>query len=142
MNNYLFEPIIAKKNMCVPAVLQMVLHHFGVDIDQTIISEQFNIVPDNDFNNPKVWGTHIYDDTLNEFFQKNSINLKEKYIPINHFMDSIFFVDELKEMLTKEIVIICGYNYTWLFGNKEDVFQHVSIVVDVFENKNEIILLS
>ena len=60
---------------------------------------------------------------------------------LKKFCISKRYDNELKEMLTKEIVIICGYNYTWLFGNKEDVFQHVSIVVDVFENKNEIILL-
>ena len=72
MNNYnLYEQVIAKRNMCVPAVLQMVLKRFGIVMDQTSISEQLGIVPDNDSNNPKIWGTHIYDNTLNDFFQNN-----------------------------------------------------------------------
>ncbi len=142
MNNYnLYEQVIAKRNMCVPAVLQMVLKRFGIVMDQTSISEQLGIVPDNDSNNPKIWGTHIYDNTLNDFFQNNSICLRENYIPINHFMDSVFLLDKLNELLPKETAIICGYNYSWLFGDKEDVFQHVSIIIDVNEDKNEVVLL-
>ena len=44
-------------------------------------------------------------------------------------------------MLKKDITVICGYNYSWLYGHKEDSFQHVSIVTEILERGNKVSLL-
>lgn len=141
MNNS-YEPIVAKPNFCVPAVLQMVLKHFGVkEMTQDEIASQLFITPDRNDVEHINWGARIENDTLNIFFQNNGLELQEKYISINQFMDSSFLIDKLQELIQKQVSIICGYNYTWLFGDREDTFRHVSIVVDVFLNEDKVLLL-
>jgi hypothetical protein len=141
MNNS-YEPIVAKPNFCVPAVLQMVLKYYGVkEMTQDEIASQLLITPDRDDVEHINWGARIENDTLNIFFQNNGLELKEEYISINQFMDSFFLMEKLQELIQKQVSIICGYNYTWLFGNGEDTFRHVSIVVDVFLNEDRVLLL-
>lgn len=142
MDNYMFAPVIAKRNYCVPATLQMVLEHYNIQgFDQDKIASSLSIVSDDDTVEHVKWGTQIDNDTLNNFFGNNHINLQEKYVPINHFMDGYFMIHRLKELLQNDISIICGYNYTWLFGNREDTYRHVSIIVDVDVMSEKVLLL-
>ena len=142
MNNYIQKPVVAKPNYCVPAVLEMVLMHYGIQgITQDNIAAQLTIVPENKGVEHINWGAHINDNTINLFFQKNGIELIEKYIPINQIMDSYFFEEKVRDLLHQKISIICGYNYTWLFGNREDSFRHVSIIVDTCSESEKILIL-
>lgn len=142
MNKYKYNLIIAKPNFCVPATLQMVLEYHGITgINQELIASQLTITPDNDDIEHIHWGTYIEHNTLNSFFKRNEICLNEKYIPINIFMDSDFFIEKVKELLDNNISIICGYNYTWLFGDCDDTYRHVSIIVDIILNENKVLLL-
>lgn len=142
MNNYVLFPIVAKQNYCVPAVLQMVLEHYNIyGFDQDRIAANLSIVADDmDIEHAK-WGAQIKKDTINNFFLHNQINLQEKFISINQFMDEYFMSNKIKELLQNGISIICGYNYTWLFGNREDTYRHVSIIVDIDVKSGEILLL-
>lgn len=141
MKKYVKQVVTAKRNYCVPAVLQMVLEHHGIfGLTQDIIANQLDIVPDNEKVDHIYWGTQIANNTLNNFFEHNGINLYEQYMNINTFMDDYFFQETIVDMLKKEISIICGYNYTWLYGNREDTYRHVSIIVD-FDSKTEKVTL-
>ena len=128
---YVNQVTIAKPNWCVPAVLEMVLRHYGIEcISQQDIAEQLKITPVENGISHKQWGAHVKDGTLNEFFQANNIPLKENYYPVSHILDELFFVDEIQRILKKsEVSIICGYTYERLFDIGDDVYQHVSIIV-------------
>lgn len=142
MKKFIDNPIVAKQNYCVPAVLQMVLEHHNVyGYNQDKIASQLCIIPDSDDVDHSEWGARIKNDTINNFFSCNNINLKEQYVPINQFMDNYFMCEKIKELISKNITIICGYNYTWLFGNQEDTYRHVSIIVDVDLDTDKILLL-
>ena len=131
MKKYVEQIVIAKPNWCVPAVLEMVLTHHGIkSLSQAEIAEQLDIVP----------AEEAIDNTINDFFKANSIQLHENYLPINCIQDDFFLEEEIRKLLKTNISIICGFNYTWLYGNKEDAFQHVSIIVDVLQG-SEILLL-
>lgn len=67
--------------------------------------------------------------------------MHEEFIPIGHFMDDYFMVEKIQELLKRDISVICGYNYTWLYGNQEDSFQHVSIITDVLLLEDKICLV-
>lgn len=142
MKKYLERIIISEPNWCVPAVLEMVLRHYGINtLSQQDIAKQLDIVPATDEVEHRKWGTQIKENTINVFFEVNKIPLHENFIPIGHFMDDYFMVDKIRELLEKDITVVCGYNYTWLYGDREDSFQHVSIVTEILERGNEICLL-
>lgn len=141
MKRYVEEIVIAKPNWCVPAVLEMLLIHCGIKtLSQTEIAEQLDIVPAEGKIDHKKWGAQIKNNTINDFFKANSIKLHEDFLSINYFQDESILEEEIRKMLKNNISIICGFNYTWLYGNKEDTFQHVSIVVDI-PRENELLLL-
>lgn len=142
MKKFVSEIVIAKQNYCVPATMQMVLEHFGIlGYTQDIIAEQLVIVSDNDNINHTKWGTQIKSDTLNDFFKKNQIKLHERYLHISNFMDDYFLGEKILELLKENKVIICGYNYTWLYSNCEDSYRHVSIIVDFDPIVDTVVLL-
>lgn len=138
---YVKQPVIAKRNYCVPAVLQMVLEHYGIDnFTQESIASQLHIISDDDDIPHINWGTQIDNNTLNNFFQNNGIALHEKYIHIGHFMDDYFFQEALPNLLKESVSVICGFNYTWLYSEGEDTYRHVSIIVN-FNSQTEIVTL-
>lgn len=142
MKAYIDEIVIAQPNYCVPAVLEMVIKHFGyMKYSQNEIASKLNILPADDKIDHRLWGAQIKNDTLNNFFSQSGIQLHERFISINQFMDEYFMGEEIAKLLSCGVSIICGYNYTWLFGNREDSFGHVSIIVDVSENREAIELL-
>lgn len=142
MNNYVLSPVVAKQNYCVPAVLQMVLEHYNIQgFDQDRIATNLSIVNDDDDIEHVKWGTQIEKDTINNFFLSNQINLQENFISINQFMDDYFMSNKIKDLLQNNMSIICGYNYTWLFGDREDTYRHVSIIVDIDMKAEKILLL-
>lgn len=138
MKKYLEETVISKPNFCVPATLEMVLkHHNIMYLTQDDIAAQLQIVPAEDDVAPEMWGAQIEKNTINDFFISNGIALREKYIPISHFMDEFFLADEIAELLHKKVSIICGYNYSWLYGDHKDTYRHVSIIVGIsLDNRN------
>lgn len=141
MQMYVKQPVTAKPNYCVPAVLQMVLEHHGIyGFTQESIASQLVIYPDHDNIPHENWGTQISSHTLNDFFSQNGIALREEYIHIGHFMDDYFFQEALPGLLRKTVSIICGFNYTWLYSQGEDTFRHVSIITD-FEPATETVTL-
>lgn len=142
MTQYTNDIIIARPNYCVPAVLEMVLNHHGIfAYTQDDIAQQLEIVSADEKNDPRFWGTQISNNTINDFFSQNSISLREQFISIHNFMDDYFLGEEIASLLNQGASIICGYNYTWLFGNRDDVFGHVSIIVGVSNNREKIELL-
>lgn len=142
MKKYLEQLVISEPNWCVPAVLEMVLKHHGIDtFSQQDIAKQLNIVPATDESEHKKWGAQIKENTLNIFFDANMIPLHEEFISIGHFLDDYFMIEKIQELLENNISIVCGYNYTWLYGNREDTFQHVSIITEVLSHGNEVCLL-
>lgn len=142
MKKYVEKIVIAKPNWCVPATLEMVLKHFGIgSFSQEIIAQQFEIVPATDNIDHRIWGAQINNNTINSFFVANQLALCEKFIPISHFYDEFFMAERIHALLQKRVSIICGYNYTRLFGKHDDSFQHVSIIVDLLANGEEICLL-
>lgn len=139
---YTNDIVVARPDYCVPAVLEMVLKHHNVSsFSQDDIAQQLNIIPADDFIDPKLWGAHISNDTLNHFFDENDIPLHEHYISVHNFMDEYFMGEAIASLLGEGDSIICGYNYTWLFGKKENRFGHVSIIVSISDNLERVELL-
>lgn len=142
MKNYVEKCVKARPNFCVPAVLEMVLQHYGISgFSQDDIAKQLNIFDADDNVDHRMWGAQIGNDTLNIFFATNHIQLEESYIPINHIIDDLFMGEIIKNKLSQNSSIICGYTYTWLFGSCEDTYGHVSIIVEYDEISNQIVLL-
>lgn len=142
MKKYVEKPIVAKSNYCVPAVMEMVLNHYGIfTLTQDKIAQQLSIVDATDDYDHREWGAHISNNTLNNFFAENEIVLHEDYIPISHIMDDYFLSEKIKSLLDNGYSIICGYTYTWLFGKQEDTFGHVSIIVDYIDKTDNVVLL-
>lgn len=141
MKAYVEHLIIAKHNYCVPTVLQMVLEHYGIrGFTQEIIAEQLTMVPDDKNIDHANWGAQITDNTLNDFFKNNGINLYEHYIHINHFMDEYFLVMKYIICYKREsqlfmVLIIHGY-----MGIRKITYRHVSIIVP-FNPKSEMVNL-
>ncbi|MDE7122058.1 MAG: C39 family peptidase [Oscillospiraceae bacterium] len=139
---YVKEVVVAKPNYCVPASILMVLHHYGIyEYSQEMIANNLFITPCDDKIDHRLWGTYIDNNTLNTFFNKAGINLSETFLGINMFMDEWLMSEKINELLSNDISIICGYNYTYLFGNKEDTFGHVSVIIGVSEDNNSIDIL-
>lgn len=133
---YVNQITIARPNWCVPAVLEMVLRHYGIKgIGQKDIAEQLEITPAEEGISREQWGARVKGGTLNEFFQSNGIPLIENYCPISHVLDEVFFVDEIQQILKKpKTSIICGYTYERLFNIGDGRYQHVSIIVDATDD--------
>lgn len=141
MKKYVEQLVIAKPNWCVPAALEMVLIHHGIKtLSQAEIAEQLDIVSAEENVDHKKWGAQIKKNTINNFFETMSIQLHENFLSINYFQDDFFLEEEIQKLLKNNISIICGFNYTWLFGNKEDTFQHVSIIVDILQDSKVLLL--
>lgn len=142
MKRYLEQIVVSEPDWCVPAVLEMVLRHHGIDkFSQKTIARQLKIMPASDELDHRRWGTQLDGNTINEFFASNGIRLHEVFIPVGHFLDDYFMVEKVQELLMDNISIVCGYNYTWLYGNQEDTFQHVSIITGVLSRGNEVEIL-
>lgn len=119
--------VIAQPFYCVPACLEMVLRHFGyTNLNQVTIARQLKINRDYG-SDEQTWGARITSNTLNDFFSENNINLVEKFISIHRFLDEYDMTDEIVKYLELGS-IICGYNYSSLFGLDDRNYQHVSIV--------------
>ena len=56
------------------------------------------------------------------------------------FMQIRDLEDKIQVLLENNVSIICGFNYSYLYGNKEDTFQHVAIIVAV-KSENKVLLL-
>ena len=132
--------MVARRNLCVPAVLQMLLEHHGIfGFTQESIAEQLLIIPDDSTIDHIRWGAQIDSNTLNCFFERNNIPLREEFVSASIFIDEIYFEDYICKLLTENFSIICGYNYTMLFSHGEDTYRHVSIITNL--NKSSITLL-
>lgn len=142
MKKYVEQIVVSNPNWCVPAVMEMVLKHHGIGtLTQQDIANQLSIIPATDDVEHKMWGTQIKENTLNDFFNANMIPLHEEFIPISHMGDEYFMAEKIRELLENNVSIVCGYNYTWLYGNQEDTFQHVSIITEVLSGGNKLCLL-
>jgi ribosomal protein S24E len=82
------------------------------------------------------WGTQIEKETysINHFFKKHKINLKEEYVFLNKPEEIKRF---LKENLEKKDIIAC-FDYKTLYGTGEST-GHVSIVESV--KGNDLVLI-
>ena len=142
MQRYTKDLVIAKPNYCVPASMLMVLQHYGIyELTQDNIADSLSITPINENIDHGLWGAHVDNNTLNNFFDKNCIGLTETFVSINSFMDEYFMSDKIEELLSNDVSIICGYNYMYLFGKREDTFGHVSIIFDISDDKRIISII-
>ncbi len=135
MKSYI--PLTQQPYCCVPTCLQMILLKRGLPlISQEDIGYDLGLtVPLKDkklFNKVRTgkkpnagWGTQvgktIY--SINHFFNKNKINLKEEYLFLTKVEDIKEF---LKENLEVKDIIVC-FDYKTLYGKGENT-GHVSII--------------
>lgn len=137
--NYIENIVIAKPDYCVPAVLEMVLKHYNIsNITQDDIAAQFTINQSIYESNPDLWGIIIEKNTINEFFRKNNFSLVEEFISINSYLDEYFMAEKIAQLLSEKFTVICGYNYSWLFGNRDNTFGHVSIITEITPNYDKV----
>lgn len=132
--------VVAKKEYCIPAVLEMVLNIYDIkSLNQDDIASQFTI--NSSQNTPEEeWGIVLDNNSINNFFERNDIPLVENFISINQIYDEYDFVDRVKKELLNS-VIICGYNYSYLYGNKDRNFSHVSIILDISDDCKSVYIL-
>ncbi len=143
---YNYSVIQAKPYLCVAASLEMILKaSLGSCMNQESIANYFGLcIPYDkaefftDLKNitysdePSNWGITVKKNGLNGFFQNFSIPLKEIYIPISTLND-FSFEKEIERNLIERNHIICGYNYSSLYKNNENV-GHVSIITGLTDD--------
>ncbi|MBQ2634959.1 MAG: hypothetical protein IJF88_10340 [Oscillospiraceae bacterium] len=141
----------AEPYLCVPAVLETVFKFFGIHCyNQQSIASCFavhvppcakqmvkNPVID---DNPSNWGIRIDKDGINQLFRRLEIPLREKFISITEIMDEVLFEEKLDSILKVGHVAICGYNYSALYGSNNGEFRHVSIIVSLNKDNDEVLI--
>ena len=144
--------IVAKPYLCVPAILETTLKYYGIfNFDQEKIASNFEIFVPPNFNSRKPyyhetidsnkWGIVLKDYSINTFFRNNSIPLRETFISIYTIYDEFNMKDLIEEMLKIDSVMICGYNYSAVFGENDSDIGHVSIIKGLKKGYEDIILL-
>ena len=137
-------PLTQQLYCCVPTCIQMILLKRSIPLpSQEEIGYHLGlIVPKKDKNlfqkvrtgkKPKAgWGTQVGEKaySINSFFKKNKINLKENYFFLTEPEEIKKF---LKENLKNKDIIVC-FNYSKLYGTKGNS-GHVSIVEDIKGNQ-------
>ena len=143
---------ISREHFCVPAVLQAVLRNEGYDIEQNDIASVLGVnIPSEkaeDYQNivgikltedEKMWGVVLHKNSVNDLFNYFGIKLHEDYIPISTIAEEVFF-DTIKNCLSNYNHLICGFNYSALFGNSDREFGHVALICEVDKCENISIL--
>lgn len=130
-NNYKSEGFL-----CIPSVLYTILKSEKINIDFERIVNFFNYHLPIDYNpgiirNYKFseveadWGVKLEKDTINLLFEELNLPFIENYIPINTLEDWSF-IDTIKSNLSNHIVF--GYDFSFLYEQKESDIGHVSII--------------
>lgn len=139
----MINPVVAKPYCCMPAVLESILRHYGYErFSQFDIAEYFGVyVPSGailpeitnaiESSNAELFGIRFENKKLGDFFRENSITLKEEYLSVSHFFDEYHFQQKVEKLLALGCSLICGYNYSALFGTSNDVIGHVSIILSL-----------
>ncbi|MDE5757775.1 MAG: hypothetical protein K2H85_04095 [Allobaculum sp.] len=152
LNRKNYKNIIAENYLCVPAVLETILRSDDIlGIDKYMIANYFGIVLPPEIvysqvkncshsDDTKQQGVILKYDSINNFFKDNKIPLHEQYAKIN-LIHKDFFTDYIFDILTSRKHIICGYEFHTLYGSTGDYAGHVSIIINVGVNKDDVYLL-
>ncbi|MBI3190259.1 C39 family peptidase [archaeon] len=135
-----YKPINQKRYCCVPACISMILHRRNINHgSQEEIGYDLGLVV------PKVrtekkpaagYGTRIGTKkySINSYFRKNNIDLKEKYFPAEITTDvKKFIIENLKN---GNDIIVC-FNNKKLYGAGD--YGHISLIQSI--NNENIILI-
>lgn len=137
--------IVAENYLCFPALLSMVIDDaIGIRISQFEIAEYLGIVVPQGYKeiiNNQIesvssleFGTQINTEIVQNFLDKNNINLKIHYFKINEIRD-MFFSDFIRRHLNNKEYLICSYSYGLLFENSCFYeLGHVSLITEVDVN--------
>ncbi|MEK9135401.1 MAG: hypothetical protein AAB451_03885 [Patescibacteria group bacterium] len=139
-----YIPITEQPYCCVPACIQMLLLRRKLPLkSQEEIGHDLGLIVPQKYRalfrkvrtgkKPKSgWGTQtgkwIY--SVNNFFKKSKINLKEEFFFLTKPKEIKEF---LKENLAKKDIIAC-FNYQRLYNKAGDATGHVSIIESIEEN--------
>lgn len=127
-----FNPVKAKENYCVPAVIEMMLKSFGIkDISQDDIADELCNLTGQSFQSFFENGLRLTNTTLNEFFRRRHLALREEFISYSVLRDEYEFEETIRLYLEKDKFLICGYKYSWLYEDCSKDIQHVSIICDI-----------
>ncbi len=147
MKSRKYIPITQKSFCCVPACIQMILKRRRISLlpQEDIAVELGLIVPKKYkaiFPNAKTgkkplagWGTQVKKNTINNFFRKNKINLKEKYVKLSKIKGDVgkWIQNQLKNNAD---ILVC-FNNKILYGKNN--YGHVSIISSISKNKMNLI---
>lgn len=152
LNNKKYENLVADNYLCVPTVLEIILksenvpnfdkymiaNYFGVVLPQQVVYSQISNYSHSEDSIHQ--GITLKRDSINNFFKKNNIPLKEHFVWIK-YIDRDFFSDFIYENLISGKHIICGYEYNTLYKKTGKYAGHVSIITTADPNKDVLCLL-
>ncbi len=138
VSTHKYELVTALDYMCVPACLEMIIMTCDIKISQVTIAEHFglNILPyySGPIKNIKyisdknMLGIVFNDESVNNFFHKFKIPLKETYVSIKTLEDWMF-EDLVTEILNNGSHTICGFSYGYLYKEEtKKEIGHISII--------------
>lgn len=132
--------IVAKPNYCIPATVNMVLNCLGcVELTQDSIARCFDV--NTDPRTPEnSWGISATELTVNRIRALLSVPLYEKYISINLLYNEYDLEQHIFKVLHQGALIICGYNYSALWGGSCSSFNHASVINAININEGHISL--
>ena len=139
-----YIPITEQRYCCVPACIQMILLRRNISLkSQEEIGYDLGLtVPKKDkklFKKVRIgkkpgagWGTQVGKPaySINSFFKKSRINLKEEFF---FLVEPIRIKQFLKENLNKKDIIVC-FNYQRLYNKAGDATGHVSVIENIKGN--------
>ncbi len=127
---------------CVASLLKSIISIYGYNMAiEEIASNFIKILPmniENNFND-NMLGIHIYENSINNFFNKYSIPLEERWIPINT-LEEWEFKTEIVNGLKNNEHIICGFSYGIYYNDKtKNDIGHVVLIKSIVEEKVSVI---
>lgn len=139
-----YFPITQKPFCCTPACLQMVLlrrklpvfsqEHIGKELGLVVPKRYAKILPAAKTGKKPSsgWGTQVQkkEYSINKFFKKYKIPLKEKYAPLSKVEDVKTWI---KSQIKKDKDILVCFNYKKLY--KDEGEGHVSVIDSVSDDK-------
>ena len=113
----------------------MIAESFGVNIPVDYQISIRNVHYTTDANK---WGIILMNDTLTNWFERNSIDLVEDFLSIFKIAE-FEFLDIINRLLIEPCHLICGFDYGYLYNKQNKKIGHVSLIIGT--EREQVILL-
>jgi hypothetical protein len=143
------KPFVSQPLLCIAACVEYIVYHkTQIEIDQSSFAEYFgvsipkgsvclnHIINKNESENSHLWGISIDSKRLNRYLKDRNVNLKIDYLSSKVFEDWSF-EDYIKSSLVRKELILCTFEYNYLFDKSSAESYGHAIVIEGIDSRNE-----